>query len=104
MQTWQMRHGSRPWGWWIFEKGEAPPPQEPGADQIRLAELGELSNEEAVALAERAADARALIESGEPRCYVATGQGRRLDYEQDAVDLWERVQEALRHPHRDLAR
>ena len=37
------------------------------------------------------------------KSYVATGGGRRLDFEQEAVDLWERVQEALRHPlDRDL--
>ena len=91
-----MRDGSRPWGWWVFEKGEAPPPQEPGADVIRLAELGELSEAECAALAKRAAEARAQIESGMPKPYVATGGGRRLDFEQEAIDLWERVQEALR--------
>ena len=98
-----MRDGSRPWAWWVFEQGEAPPQQQPGANVIRLAELGELSEAESAGLAKRAAEAKALIESGTPRNYVATGQGRCLDHEREAIDLWERVQKTLRHPHRDQA-
>ena len=64
MAGWQRQHGSRPWGWWVFEKGEEPPPREPGANEIRLAELGELTEEECAALAKRAAEARAQLETG----------------------------------------
>ena len=99
MAGWQRQHGSRPWGWWVFEKGEEPPPREPGANEIRLAELGELTEEECAALAKRAAEARAQLETG-VKYYVATGAGRRLDFEQQAIDRWERVQEAIRHSHR----
>ena len=98
MATWEMRHGCRPWGWWVFEKGEPPPPQQPGADVIRLAKLGELTEAECAALARHAAEARAQLDSG-IQCYVATGGGRRLNFEQRPIDLWERAQEALRHPH-----
>ena len=46
-------------------------------------------------LAERAAEARAQLESGVQN-YVATGGGRRHNSEQETIDLWRRVQEALR--------
>ena len=96
MEGRELRHGSRPWGWWVFEKGEEPPPLEPGANEIRLAELGELSEEEIADLARRAAEAKAIIDSGKPRGYVSTDGGGPIDIEQDAVDLWERVQKALK--------
>jgi hypothetical protein len=96
MEGRELRHGSRPWGWWVFEKGEEPPPLEPGANEIRRAELGELSEEEIADLARRAAEAKAIIDSGKPRGYVSTGGGGPIDIEQDAVDLWERVQKALK--------
>ena len=87
--------GSRPYGWWRFERGEEPPPLEPGAAAVRLAELGQLTKEECAVLAERAAEARAQLESGVQN-YVATGGGRRHNSEQETIDLWRRVQEALR--------
>ena len=75
----RLRRPTLYWAWWVFEKGKAPPPQQPGGNAIRLAELGELSNEECQALAKRAAEAKAVIESGSPRNYIATGPGRRED-------------------------
>ena len=60
-----------------------------------LAEIGQLTKEECAALAKRAAEARVQIETGQQH-YYASGQGRRLDFEQEAIDLWRRVQEALR--------
>jgi len=93
MEGWKFRDASRPWGWWVFEEGEDPPPQEPGAKEIRLAELGELTEEEYAALAKRASEAKAQLETG-IESYVATGAGDRINFEQEAIDLWERVQEA----------
>jgi len=95
METCERRHGSRPWGWWTFETEEGPPPFEPGAKEIRLAELGELTDEELGELEQRASDARALIDSGRPRAYISTGAEGPIDIERDAVDLYERVKEAL---------
>jgi hypothetical protein len=90
MEKWERRHGSRPWGWWVFTVGEEPPPMEPGAKEIRLAELGELTKEELAAIAERAAEAKATLESGRKN-YIATGGGQQLNFEQEAVELYERV-------------
>lgn len=91
MEEWKL-DGYRPWGWWR-ERGEDPPAQEPGAQEIRLAELGELTSAEYDGLAKRAKEAQAQIDSG-IRCYVATGQGGPIDFEREAIDLFERVREA----------
>jgi hypothetical protein len=88
------RDGSRPWAWWRFEAREDPPPMEPGAEEVRLAELGELTDEEVEAIARRAAAAEATLASG-ICAYVATGAGRRISFERDAIDRWERVERAL---------
>lgn len=88
------KHGNRPWAWWVYEQGGDPPPLERGASEVRLAELGELTDEELAELAKRAADAEAVLESG-IKCYVSTGGGRQINIEQDAIDLYERVKEAL---------
>ena len=50
--------------------------------------------EERADLAEQAEEAKARIERGDQH-YVAVGQGRRIDFERRAIDLWGRVQEAL---------
>jgi hypothetical protein len=94
MEEWGRTHASRPWGWWVFEQGEDPPELAPGAKEIQLAELGELTAEEIEEIAERAVEARAVIESG-IKSYVATGRGGPINFEQEAVDLWDRVQELL---------
>jgi hypothetical protein len=85
MEAWEERDGSRPWGWWTFETEEGPPPLEPGAKEVRLAELGELTDEEYAHLRDRADSAREIIDSGKPRGYIATGGGKRLDFEQEAM-------------------
>src|SRR5919197_566022 len=70
------RVGSRPWAWWRFEAGEGEPSE---ADEpVRLAELGELRDDELAASAERASEARA-----------GPGGDRRT------IKLWERITAAL---------
>ena len=51
------RYGCRAWGWWVFEVGERPPKQQ----ELRLAELGELTDEELAEISERANVARAQV-------------------------------------------
>jgi hypothetical protein len=88
----ERRHGSRPGAWWIFDKGSEPPPMEPGAKELRLAELGELSEQEREDLAKRAAEARQRIEGGNFN-YVATGGGKRTrDFEREHVEIHEAVE------------
>ena len=95
MQGWEFRDASRPWGWWVFEQGEDPPPLEPGAKELRLAQLGEITDDECAALAKRAIEAKAKLDTG-VESYVATGEGGRINFEQEAISLWERVREAKR--------
>ena len=77
--------GTRPWAYWKFELGEDPPDNEP----VRLAELGLLRDDEVAAIAERANEARARIDTPAehhgPNCYP----------DRDAVELHEAVKRAL---------
>lgn len=95
MEGWEYRDGSRPWGWWTYQAGGHPPLQ-PGAKEIRLAELGELTDSERKEIAAKAAKAQSIIDSGKPRGYIATGGGKRLDFEAEAVELHRKVEAALR--------
>jgi hypothetical protein len=52
-----------------------------------------LTDEEYAHLRDHADKAREIIASGKLRGYIATGGGRRIDMEQDAIDLFERVRE-----------
>jgi len=73
--------GTRPWGWWAFEAGEELPRERwnseagrlenRGAETVRLAELGELTDSELAALRERANEARLRI--GTPREVLSDG-------------------------------
>jgi hypothetical protein len=94
-------HGTRPWGWWVFEAGEDPP--EPGEDDdltepraveaVRLAELGELTGEELAALGEQANEARLRVGTDSERI---SGGWRQygVSIDQRDVDLWEAVERA----------
>jgi hypothetical protein len=93
--AWRMHHdeimgyrrpvGWRPWAWWVFERDEEPPPHEPGAEEIRLAELGELTNEELAAIAERANVARTRVNT------PAEHRGPNYFPDRRAIELYERV-------------
>jgi hypothetical protein len=86
--------GWRSWGWWQFEAGEEMP-RGRDAETLRLAELGELRDDELAALQERANEARLRVDTGGERISAF-----RTDFEQrpdrDAVALHARVEAALR--------
>jgi hypothetical protein len=89
--------GTRPWGWWRFEAGEERP--RPRGDQtVRLAELGELRDEELAKLRERANEARLRV--GTPHERVSGGalglSPEAYSVDAQAVELWERVEAALK--------
>jgi hypothetical protein len=94
---------SRPWGYWRFVLGEEKPfphwnpeaHQMEGkhAETIRLAELGELSDEEVAAIAEKANEARLRV--GTDSEHISGGPyGGSMDSE--AVELYEAVKEAIK--------
>jgi hypothetical protein len=94
MRDWEFRHGSRPWGWWVFEKGEDPPPLEPGAKE--MAELGELTERELEDLRNKAVVTAAMLEGREPISFVMTGGGKTTkDFIREHVEIYERVEAAL---------
>ena len=95
MEDHRGRPGTRPWGWWVFEVGEDPPPR--ALEAVRLAELGELTREELAALRERANEARLRIGTTGERI---SGGGREHGVSMDvrAVELWEAVERALGGP------
>jgi hypothetical protein len=96
MEEWKPYRGSRPWGWWRFETETGEEPElAPGASEIMLAQLGELTDDEFAAIARRAAEAQAQLDSGIVP-YIATGGGRRINFEEEAIDLFKRIQEARR--------
>jgi hypothetical protein len=80
--------GWRPWGWWVFEQGEDRPERD--AEEVRLAELGELTDEEVAKLAEDANVARPRI--GTPREH----KGPNFFPDRRAVEVYERVCEVRR--------
>jgi hypothetical protein len=63
---------SRPWGWWVFEAGEDKP-RRFDAEALRLAELGELLDDELAAVRERANEARLRVGTAAERI---SGGGR----------------------------
>jgi hypothetical protein len=94
-------HGTRPWGWWVFEAGEYPP--EPDEDDdvtdhreleaVRLAELGELTSHELAALREQANEARLRVGTDSERIWGGWREhGVSMDVR--AVELWEAVERA----------
>jgi hypothetical protein len=98
--------GTRPWGWWRFVAGEERPrriwnpetrrSEGIAAEAVRLAELGELRDDELAALRERANEARPRI--GTPHERIAGGSLKRSPraYSVDAraVELLEAVEAA----------
>jgi hypothetical protein len=90
--TWERRHGSRPYGWWRFTIGEEPPPMEPGADVIRLAQLGELTEGELGDLRKKAVEATDMLEGRKPICFVSTGDDKHTkDFIREDIEIYERV-------------
>jgi hypothetical protein len=82
------QHCYRPWGWWVFEVGEDPPPT--GEREVRLAELEELTDEELAELAEEANVARTRV--GTPREH----RGPNYFPDRRAIEVWERICEVRR--------
>jgi hypothetical protein len=80
--------GTRPWAWWVFDLGEEMPRGGWAAEAIRLAELGELRDDELAALHERANEARLRI--GIPREVLSDGHSM----DRAAVELFEAVRAA----------
>jgi hypothetical protein len=100
------RPGARPWGWWRFVAGEDQPRdrwnseigqvEDYGLETIRLAELGELSDDELAAIRERANEGRARIGSDDERIsggWRNTSGAVSLDVQ--AVELCNAVQAAV---------
>ena len=79
--------GWRSWGYWRFEIGEDPP-EDRLQQPVRLAELGELTDEERAKLAEDAQRSCEFLAKGPP-FYHGADRGA-----QEKLDLWERVQRA----------
>ena len=92
---------TRPWGWWAFEAGE-PKPDGREAEAVRLAELGELDDEELATLRERANEARLRVGTGRER--VSGGalglSPQAYSVDRRTVELQERVKAALRQAPR----
>jgi hypothetical protein len=84
---------TRPWGWWKFEAGEDQP-RGFDAQTLRLAELGELRDDELAAVRERAYEARLRIGTGSEHI-SAKGTDMEQRPDREAVELWERVEVAL---------
>jgi hypothetical protein len=75
----------------------------PGGDAqaLRLAELGELTDAELAALRERATEARLRIDTGRERVSGGNlGSPGAVSLDRRAVELFERVEEALRSRER----
>ena len=88
--------GKRPWAWWTFECGEQCP-DDPADEAVRLAELGELTAAEVAALREAALDAGLRV--GTPGEQISGGWRQTpgaVSLDREAVELWERVEAALR--------
>jgi hypothetical protein len=92
------RPGWRPWGYWRFVLGEEMPRGD--AEAVRLAELGDLRDEELAALHGRASGARTRIGTAREQW----NSGHRPDcgccrsIDQQHVDLWEMVEAVVRAP------
>jgi hypothetical protein len=88
--------GTRPWAWWWFDLGEQQP-HDWAAEAVRLAELGELRDDELAALRERANEAKLRV--GTPRERVSGGSLRYggcavVSVDRRAVELFEAVRTA----------
>jgi hypothetical protein len=89
--------GTRPWAFWVFDLGEEPPRPDDddqggsfALEAVRLAELGELTDDELAALREQANEAKLRIGTGSERI---SGGWRKygISMDQQDVDLWEAV-------------
>lgn len=84
---------SRPWGYWRFVLGEEQP-RPRAAETIRLAELGELTNSEIAAIAERAQEAELRV--GTKAEHVsAPGTEMECHPDRETAELYEAVTAAL---------
>lgn len=89
--------GWRPWAFWWFELGEVPPRRDGRPmewEAIRLAELGELRDDELGALQERANEAKARIGTGSERVSGGSlehGGCAVVSMDRQAVELYEAV-------------
>ena len=90
---------TRPWGFWRFELGEEPPRptwnsdarklDNPHAETLRLAEVGELTDAELAALRERANEARLRVGTDRERL----ADSKSVDA--PSIELWEQVRELM---------
>ena len=86
----------RPLGYWRFVLGEYPPrPRD--SETIRLAELGELSDEEIAAIAEKANEARLRIDTDGERISGGNRDTPGAGFpDREAVELYEAVTAATK--------
>lgn len=96
MGEWTLERCSRPWGWWRFEQGIEPRPNESGWCAAELAQRGALTEAEYAEIEERAEKAKDIIANGYPSGFTCTGGGRPYFHEHAEVETWERVQEVRR--------
>jgi hypothetical protein len=100
LMGWRHPDGTRPWGYWRFVLGEEMPRsrwdgesvQDKHAETIRLAELGELRDDEIAAIAEKANEARLRVGTDSERVsggWVGTPGAVLVDRED--IELYEAV-------------
>jgi hypothetical protein len=82
---------SRPWAWWVFDRGEEKPRSQV-AEAVRLAELGQLTDDELAVLRERADEARLRVGTARERVSGGslTSPGA-ISMDQEAIALFEAV-------------
>ncbi|HKH14520.1 MAG TPA: hypothetical protein VKA47_07685 [Solirubrobacterales bacterium] len=85
--------GTRLWGWWRFVVGEEAP-RGKFAEPTRLAELGQLTDEEIAVIAERANEARTRIGTDAQRGTLTAAGWTGGDL--DDVELWGRIEEVMK--------
>lgn len=86
----------RPWGYWRFVLGEAQPrPRD--AETIRLAELGELTDKEIAAIAEKANEAKLRVDTDGERISGGNRDTPGAGFpDREAVELYEAVTAAIK--------
>ena len=84
--------GTRPWAYWWFDLGEEMP-DDWGAQAIRLAKLGELTDAELAALRERSIEAGLRVGTGRERV-SGGGLSHGVSVDARAVELFEAVRTA----------
>jgi hypothetical protein len=105
---WQHRaDASRPWGYWRFVLGEEMPRphwnpeahrmEEKHAETIRLAELGELTDEEVAAIAEKANEAKLRVNTDSEQIGGGNRDSPGAEFpDREAVELYEAVTAAIK--------